>query len=233
MPALIGRGVLTAANPLTIAPWLHAFWASDPSWTPPADGGEVTTWRDAGSAATDAAKLSTTGPTFRASAAHYAGRPVVQFKTSNTLRTTAGSTSTSARTVVAVGNIDTATATMVDGASANSTGRLAVQNTTVLLVSRNTNVGVTGDTYDSDPHLWVCVFDGASSTFHLDNVALTVGSSPGTTAAAGMTLGSLRDGTASMAGSIAFAAVLDGAITSTQRDDLWGWASGAYGLRAE
>lgn len=233
MPAFIGRGVLTPASPFDVAAWTHAFWASDPDWTPPADGGEVTSWRDAGSAATDATKTSATGPTFRARADHYADAAVVQFGGAHSLRTTTGGTTTAARTVVAVGNIDSATATMVDGAGANSTGRIAVQNTTTYLISRNTNVGATGDTHDSDPHLWVAVFNGASSEFYIDNVALTVGSSPGTTAATGMTLGSLRDGTSPIAGAIAFAAVLDAVITSGERAALWAWASGAYGLRAQ
>ena len=69
-----GAGVKSVAaapsfNPLTS--WttdpVHGVWASDPLWTPPADGGAVSSWRNGGSVGTPnfTQATGTKQPTYR------------------------------------------------------------------------------------------------------------------------------------------------------------------------
>lgn len=62
-------------NPLTQVTALHAYWLSDPSWTPPSDGGTITSVRD-GAGGTD---LISGSATYRASASSMGNRPVAEF----------------------------------------------------------------------------------------------------------------------------------------------------------
>lgn len=69
-------------NPLT--GWttdpVHGVWASDPSWTPPADGGAVSSWRNGGSVGGDLVQgTGAAQPTYRASTAAFNSKPTVQF----------------------------------------------------------------------------------------------------------------------------------------------------------
>jgi hypothetical protein len=63
------------SNPFTIAPWHAAYWASDPAWTPPADGAAVTTWRDGSGNGRD--MTTSGGPLYRASSSVLGNKPAV------------------------------------------------------------------------------------------------------------------------------------------------------------
>lgn len=58
-----GGGGASSYNPLTdwTTPPVHAVWAADPLWTPPADGGAVSSWRNGGSGYTQGAYIGENG----------------------------------------------------------------------------------------------------------------------------------------------------------------------------
>lgn len=236
-PPVIGSGAFAAqTSPFTLASWVHAYWAEDPDWSKPADGGNVTSWRDGGSAADNLTPPSGT-PTWHANVPHLGNRAAVRFGGGTYMRTqAAGATTTGARTVVIVGNVSpqtTSTWTLCDGGRANNSLRVYTQSLTLWVLDRGSGLGATGIQHDCDPHLVIVGFNGSSTTFHVDNVPLTVASTPGAAASYGLTLMSPRDGSKKSPGHIAFAATLDGTLTSGERDDLWAWASATYQLRSE
>lgn len=78
-----GGGGASSYNPLTdwTTPPVHAMWAADPLWTPPADGGAVSSWRNGGSVGTPDFTQGTAAarPTYDASNAAFGGQPSVNF----------------------------------------------------------------------------------------------------------------------------------------------------------
>ena len=77
----------TGAAPATFNPltdWttdpVHGVWASDPLWTPPADGGAVSSWRNGGTVGGDFTQgTGAAQPTFTASSGTFGGRAIVAF----------------------------------------------------------------------------------------------------------------------------------------------------------
>lgn len=87
-----------AFDPLSID-WHAAFWADDPGWAPPTDGGAVSQWDDASGNASHASQATVAKqPTFRASVAAFGGRSAIEFDGSDdSLAATFSSTITGVR----------------------------------------------------------------------------------------------------------------------------------------
>ena len=67
-------------DPVADIAWSKLYWASDPDWTPPADGATVASWRNAGSVAGDATQGSeTVKPLYDATYAGLADQPALVF----------------------------------------------------------------------------------------------------------------------------------------------------------
>lgn len=65
-------------NPLSIE-WSNAWWASDPTWTPPANAAAVTTWTPAAGAVNLTQATSTKRPLFYTSVAALNNKPGISF----------------------------------------------------------------------------------------------------------------------------------------------------------
>ena len=67
-------------DPLTDITWAKLYWASDPDWTPPADGATVASWRNAGSVAGDATQgTEAVKPLYDATYAGLSDQPALVF----------------------------------------------------------------------------------------------------------------------------------------------------------
>lgn len=77
-----------AFDPLTALSWHAVFWADDPAWTPPADGGAVSSWRDGSGNGRNATQgTGTNQPAYRASEAALNGHAAVDFGNDDVLDT--------------------------------------------------------------------------------------------------------------------------------------------------
>lgn len=73
------RFAATTFDP-SIITWKAAYWASDPLWSNPGDGNEVTSWRDySGNSLTLSRVGGVNGPTYRASVTELNNQPGIDF----------------------------------------------------------------------------------------------------------------------------------------------------------
>ena len=222
------RFAVAGFDPLSIG-WTHAVWAEDPDWTPPADGAAVSSWRNAGSNGT--ALTEGTGsaqPIYRASFAGLNSKPAVECTGTQTIRTTAGGVLSQPVTIVAVGKFtSTAGRTLVSGTFGNPMRVATATNTWRLYEGGAT---IDGGTADTNEHLFIVTYDGASSQYEIDGAVAHSGN-PGTTGMEGLTLFSTEaasPGTQNT-GVLAFVGVLDGTLTSGEKADLLAWSQSHYG----
>ena len=100
-----------AGTPLSVLGWKAAFWADDPLWTNPGNGGAVSTWRDGGTAGsyTVTQASGTKQPTFRTGVTNLNGQSAVEFDgTSDNLQV---ATPTVAQPYTIIGVLDVVSAT--------------------------------------------------------------------------------------------------------------------------
>lgn len=191
--ALIGGSF----NPLTAVVPLHAGWASDPLWTPPANGSPVTSWRNQSGGGDPANGVAGRQPTFRSSTAAFNNRPTVQFDGNDILFFDITDIPQPYKFVL-VGSI-TATGVFLGGAVAGTgVGRSAG----TWYMSAVTPI--TGGTADNNPHSFVGVFNGASSRLDVDGASGTVSGNANTGAMSFLFLGESASSTLPMTGHLAF-----------------------------
>lgn len=226
-----GGGVF---SPLDIA-WTSAYWAEDPSWTPPADGGAVSSWRDAGVDAADLAQADgARQPVYRASYTNLNGRPALEFD-NDYMDASGASTKTQPVTLVAIGYINAVNneSSIFEGSS--TTNRLIFRprsngGTQILM-----NAGTTrrfGTALGAEKFMLTGVFNAGSSTCDVNGTAVAVGGSIGTSSYANTRIGVDQSlGTVSYYnGALAFLGILDGTLTTQELADLESWAASHYGL---
>jgi hypothetical protein len=217
-------------DPLSI-PWHSAFWASDPGWTPPADGGQVTTMRNAGTSAANA----TAGGGFTAYRTAYAalnGKPVFEFAANANLDTSTPSIA-QPNHIVCVGWLDPThgtNPTICDEKTAG-TNRHMFRNTGTsgaLMYAGGTAPSMAG-AGRTGPYIMIGLFNDASSSLRTNGTVYTPASTVGTNPCANLRIG--RDAaTAYYKGAIAFLGVSDTALTAQQISDLENWAKNFYGV---
>lgn len=190
-------------NPLT--DWttdpLHGVWASDPLWTPPADGGAVSSWRNGGTGTGDLAQGSgTKQPTYWASTAAFGNRPTVQGDgTDDYLAATFGAAVSSfpyyVVCVFAKGKAANASEAIWDDVSPSGTGYALWTDTGASTWRTAVTVNLTGGTANTNPHMAVVTHNGASSSIAIDGTSVASGSvGVVTDGATGVTLFAARGG---------------------------------------
>lgn len=151
---------------------VHGFWVEDPSWTPPADGAAVDSWRNGGTAG--GGNLTSSGsnrPVYRAVAPVSDGQSALQFTSASSQRMVVDITDL-AQTYWIVALVSTGgsngAAERIVGIGANTGYGFGDNATNVYAINGGTQI--TGGTSDSSAHCYVAKFAGASSTLHVDGV---------------------------------------------------------------
>lgn len=217
-------------NPLT--GWttdpVHGVWASDPLWVPPADGGAVSSWRNGGSVGGDLVQATgTKQPTYRASTAAFNNQPTVQGDGTDDFLMATVAVIAQPVWVVLVAAHGAVKKTLFDGSS--SLQLVYDGGSPRYFLFAGTALD-SGDIIDTNPHLHVCTFNGASSGYTLDGVQIASGNA-GTNTTNRFTLLSRNNGSDSSSGSIAYAAIFDTDPTALPE---WAtfkaWVASTYGI---
>jgi hypothetical protein len=228
-------------DPLAAVGWTHAFWAGDPSWTPPADGGEITSWRNAG---TDGAALErgNNGPAlYRQSYSLLNGRPAIEFgiggNTHLALNSSAANYSQPNTVVAVVYAVDNGEyPTLTDHPTNSSSNRTLIRNNGSASASNNRAgtvsiyAGSSVETSEgtSGAYHLVVLLDGSSSEFTMDGNSTIDPGNVGTHGFGGQHVGGKQNQN-KLSGAIAFFAVKNGALTSTEQSSLLAWSQDHYG----
>jgi hypothetical protein len=223
----------TAFNPLSIA-WDYAYWAEDPAWTPPADGGALITWRNAANP-TFPLTPSGTPPTFQASDPHLGGKPSLKVGYGAAPLYTSG-----APTIVQPGTVVVVFYYDATGATIRSLFDGSVQRWFWRMNDGGAAQGIyAGTVVDYGAPVpagsyFACItFNGAaSSAFVNGNAPTTAPSSPGAGSFQDIYLntnGSTNQTAYGMNGSIAFFGV-KGNMAPTDITHMQTWAKNHYGL---
>ena len=198
-------------NPLT--DWttdpVHGVWASDPAWTPPADGGAVSSWRNGGTVGGDLVQATgSKQPTYRAATVAFNSKPTVQGDGTDDLL--AVDTATYAQTwwvvmIAARGKAVGLNEVLWDNIAGAASTSVFSQGS-VWRLSASTQI--MGGTPDTNPHLIVGKAAGASSSLTIDGTTVASGNA-GTSSITGITLFAERSQAAGYfsSGHIAYAAL--------------------------
>lgn len=228
-----------STNPLTSfgLTYTAAFWAEDPLWTAPADGGAVSSWRDAGSENKPATQgAGAKQPVYRASVAALNGRPAIQGDGADDFLQTADWSAplTQPWVSIMVGSMGASAETLMDGNDGTNRGLLWWNNTGGKFNFNNgTSLNTTVDG-DTTPRVFSIVANGASSVYVVGST--TVSSvNAGTASLDGLTFLANNAGSAATcnSGYIAFAAIMTGAeylAKGTEVSNLAAWLRYYYGV---
>lgn len=221
---------VTGFSPLSI-PWVDAYWASDPSWTPPADGGAVSTWRDAGTRALAAVQATGANqPLYRAAYANLNSKPAVEFDGINDILTSATGTAVSQPyDVVCVAYLGSVTLSGVVACSVNSTNDrcigwagLGTWRSGFGTATASAGNATTGK------HFFHAGANGASSVLDVDG-SNVISASAGTDQWNANRIGARASASEQTTGAIAFVGVIDRALTTQEKSDLLAWSQSTYG----
>ena len=181
-----GRAAAAAAtpsfNPLTS--WttdpVHGVWASDPLWTPPADGGAVSSWRNGGSVGGDL--VQATGakqPTYRASTAAFNNQPTVQGDgIDDYLAVNFAPYYIQPYYIVAAmskGKAANVAETIFSDHTGGAHEVASYTGTGASTWRMKASTELTGGTADTNPHLLTYTFNGASSSLFVDGTSTITG----------------------------------------------------------
>ena len=243
MPTAVGiiadsYKTVSGFSPLSI-PWHSAFWASDPSWIPPADGGAVSSWKNSGTSAANAVQATGTAqPTYRAAYTNLNGKPAVDFDGTTDYIDAQPASIAQPNHVFVVGWQDPthgATPFILDGLGV---GRhmLRLDEPTNALMFAGGAATITGGGR-TGALACAALFNGASSKYRMNGTVYTVGATVGTHASSLLRLGAAHGGGAPTQagasyykGAIAFLGVSDIELTAQQITDLETWAKNYYGV---
>lgn len=217
-----------AFSPLDIA-WHTSFWAEDPAWANPGDGQAVSQWDDAsgnGRHATQATAINQ--PVYRASEVTFNNKPAIQGDGSDFMQTAAFTAMAQPSTLVVIGKtmMTSGNRGFVDGIA--STNRRLIYRSSGGSFVANAGASLANGTANTNAHLFVTEFNGASTRFDRDGTSVT--GDAGTQTATGLTLFSFWDGSNQLSGFLAFVGLLDGTLTAGELADLEAWAATHYGL---
>lgn len=220
-------------NPLTSISWYAAWWAEDPDWTPPADGGAVSSWRNAGTngvAATQGTGIKQ--PLYRASVASLNNRPAVDFDGSNdTLSSSFGETLSQPLTRVVVGVLDVVIGNAhLFSADADPRADLYLTPGEAWRMWAGSSEGSFGaPAANTTGFIIMAEYNGASSKGGLNTASLTTtATNPGTGGLDATYLASWNDGQFSNC-HLAFAGIYAGVLSASDKDDLVAWSQSHYG----
>ena len=198
--------------------WDAAYWEGGSEFAAQSysDSDSVTTWPD--EIGTDDLTGDPGVPIYDAVNASYNDAAVLAGNAASD-RMTSAATYVQPGTVVIVGNFDATGADLFDGSTARwlfdgsgGSGRLFAGT-----------ARVTSWTVDTNPHLFVVYYNGASSYLEVDGTQYTVGGTVGT---ANLQDPWFRFGAA---GAMAFVGVIQAELTSGEKSSLLSWSQGRYG----
>ena len=216
-------------HPLTSIPWHSAFWASDPAWTPPADGAPVTSWRNAGTSGANATPDTGQQPTYRAAFTALNGKPAVDFGTTARPLVTGSPTITQPLHVVLIGWQDPA---------GNGQENQITDGTLSRTIIENFGAGANFKLYAGDfidyvgagrtgPFVFITLH--ATSSAHRSNGTAYTGGNAGSNGIGGLKLGA-GNGGPFMKGALSFVGVKASPLTAQEIADLETWAKTYYGV---
>jgi hypothetical protein len=226
--------------------WSAAWWTEDPSWTAPADGGNVTSWRDY-SGNSFALSTFSVAPTLTAANSALNGKPTVDFLESATqaLRSSADFTQTQPFSVFAVLADWNSTTGSNQGAliaSSLLTGpQILAGTTSVAGIYAGSGIARAASPQSSTgAHAWAFVVNSTSSKIVKDGTPAAVSGDPGPNYYGGSTFkiavgnrgGSENSGNGLFGtAKIAFLGVYSGDITADSKwAQLKAWTAAHYGL---
>jgi hypothetical protein len=230
-------GGAAPTDPFAVTSWHSAHWASDPSWTPPADGAAVpngTGWRDGSGNARHMSQVFG-NPIYRASAATLNNRPAIQFDGLDDYMQTASFTNVATSSWVFVAQ---ATVLPIPGNNAmfgggatpgepsfgvGTTGRWAAESG---FQFRDSPLAA-----DTSKHLFYLRFGGTSDNdFYLDGAHIYSPSFPGTVNVSRWRIAAWATFAAFYAAmNVAFVGFKPGALTGQEHIDLLNWSRSYYG----
>ena len=225
------RPVATAAAPsfdvVADIAWSKLYWASDPDWTPAADGAEVSSWRNAGSVAGDLEwAYATERPTYAESYANLNGAPaIVHDGTNDRLMTAAFTGIPQPWTWVIVVYVPAVTGSKSYGTPQFGVGASAFMGQVSGVWRFGTAVGsiLTGGTATVGAHVLCGVADGANSRLLVDGAVVAAGTMAAASATRIIT-GYAGDGTTVAACAISLVGLYAGDFTDDAAyDGFMGW----------
>ena len=227
------KGTGADFDPLSID-WHAAFWAEGPLFEAEnySANDPVPTFPDEAENGRHATQgTAANQPTFRSSVAAFNNRPTVETVSSDYLTTSAWTALSQPTTIVAVGSLkgtgNDSGSYMCDGITSGSRHGL-FHRSSADDVSIFAGSSLNGGTKISGAHLFIATFDGGSSTIERNGNLLASGDAGGHSLT-GLTLFTYFGADNFFGEHIAFLAVLDGTLTSQQKDDLLSWAQEHYG----
>lgn len=222
-------------NPLTSLGWYAAYWAGDPNWANPGDGGTLTSWRDGSGNNRHLTSVNGT-PIWRASEANMNNKPIVDFNSAAISETSASwGTILQPNSIVIVGrwrNVAANVRIMVDTRSATNRqrlGRAATPNEYVL--NSGTSLLSTGIAPNTTRHLWTGVSNATSSILELDGANVNTGNA-GAQSMSGLSICGDTAGTAySQVVDMAFVGIYRGNVLNHPRfADFESWVTSEYDI---
>lgn len=230
MTTLARRSSYRPINPLSLAGWHTAFWASDPDWSNPGNGNAVSTWRDGSGGGHDASQAtSSKRPIYRSSSAGMNNRPVVEFDGVDDFLQTASFTGLAqANEIIVIGrfrSLDATTRMICDGIASGNRHRATATSSVWGIYA---GIALTGGTPDTSGHLIRPVFSG-TDTLDIDATNVISGNA-GTNTITGVTLGSAFDGASGFAPvDIAFYGLFDAGLGADIRASMLAFSRAYYG----
>ena len=159
------------------------FWAEDPSWTNPGDGNDMVTWRDNGTVGSDLATGTAAGgnePIY-VDVGNANSKPAVRFTAASStsggyMGTASGTAGAGGTTVLVVGNVndnDYIQYFIDSYLEAGDYLRVGAGPTTYTIFNK-TDLGGTGGTTDTNPHLLVARFATDDAELWVDGASTIV-----------------------------------------------------------
>lgn len=208
-----------APNLLNVIDWGIAFWAGDPDQTPPADGADITSWRDGSGNGRDFTLVSATEPTYDDAHTALNGQPAAVF-TSGTYLKAAGFSIPATHSIVVVGKVDSLAARAFAGywnSGGTNDGYLGISSGGKWHMNSGTSMNSAGNA-DTAKHLVVAVTDASGDDrIEVDGTTVVTGNAGGSSVGhfvLGQGHNTAGTGTASLAGQIGFAAAVPGDVTT-------------------
>lgn len=161
-----------AAYPTVLDGW----WASDPAWTNPGDGGAVASVRNQSGRGDPAQGTGGARPTFRASTSAFNNRPTIQFDGGDWLSIDTPDGSQVWSEIIVANTTDSTNTGGGNGQTAVGTGAVGFIWRRAASAEYAMNAGSTlsGGTTNQACHIAVAVYNGASSKFGIDRVTPNV-----------------------------------------------------------
>ena len=239
MPSMVGvmadsynKPAAGGGDPFTMVAWHAAYWASDPGWTPPANGATVTSWRDgSGNARTMSSAGGLQPPTFRTTVAGLNNKPGVEYDgTDDRLHSATFTAINPPYAMVAVfrptvDGVDRYTLTSSNMSGGAGVGINASSNWHLFA-----GADLVGTAVTAASHFLNTTVNGASSTIRVDGVQVAAGNSGTPPAADRWMIATYANGSAAYGKSTyGFVGFKIGALTGPEETGLLAWARSFYG----